>query len=35
MSICDLQPPQVQCVTRLWHPNIDVTGEVCLRWEKQ
>ena len=26
-----LQPPNVTCLTRLWHPNINETGEVCLR----
>ena len=27
-----LQPPHVVCRTRLWHPNINETGEVCLRY---
>lgn len=25
-----LQPPVVKCLTRLWHPNITESGEVCL-----
>lgn len=24
------KPPDVRCSTRLWHPNINETGEVCL-----
>ena len=24
------KPPNVLCLTRLWHPNINETGEVCL-----
>lgn len=26
----NLSPPQVKCLTRLWHPNISEEGEVCL-----
>lgn len=26
-----LQPPKVKCLTRIWHPNITETGEICLR----
>ncbi|KAF5919322.1 hypothetical protein HPG69_010722 [Diceros bicornis minor] len=25
-----LQPPKVKCLTRIWHPNITETGEICL-----
>ena len=25
-----LQPPEVACRTRIWHPNITENGEVCL-----
>ncbi|NWY27700.1 UBE2F enzyme, partial [Pheucticus melanocephalus] len=30
--ICFLswQPPKVKCLTRIWHPNITETGEICL-----
>lgn len=24
------QPPIVKCITKLWHPNITESGEVCL-----
>nr|XP_051694204.1 NEDD8-conjugating enzyme UBE2F isoform X2 [Oryctolagus cuniculus] len=24
------QPPRVRCLTRMWHPNITETGEICL-----
>ena len=24
------QPPQVKCLTKLWHPNINEDGDVCL-----
>uniref|UniRef100_A0A8C8VPP8 UBC core domain-containing protein n=1 Tax=Pelusios castaneus TaxID=367368 RepID=A0A8C8VPP8_9SAUR len=24
------QPPKVKCLTRIWHPNITETGEICL-----
>ena len=23
-------PPEVRCVTKLWHPNITEQGEICL-----
>ena len=26
----NLKPPQVKCVTKLWHPNISLDGAVCL-----
>ena len=26
----NITPPQVKCLTRLWHPNISEEGEVCL-----
>eukprot|EP00731_Ephydatia_muelleri_P020127 Em0012g952a len=26
----NIKPPHVHCRTRLWHPNINETGEVCL-----
>ncbi|NXS15421.1 UBE2F enzyme, partial [Mystacornis crossleyi] len=31
-AICFLsrQPPKVKCLTRIWHPNITETGEICL-----
>lgn len=25
-----LQPPVVKCLTKLWHPNINEDGDVCL-----
>lgn len=28
----NIKPPSVTCLTRLWHPNINETGEVCLRY---
>lgn len=30
-----LQPPSVKCITKLWHPNISETGEVCLSLLRQ
>lgn len=27
---CLFQPPLVRCTTKLWHPNITESGEVCL-----
>lgn len=30
-SLSALQPPKVKCLTRIWHPNITETGEICLR----
>lgn len=29
------QPPRVKCLTRLWHPNINVDGDVCLSLLRQ
>lgn len=29
---CFSQPPKVKCLTRIWHPNIAETGEICLRY---
>ncbi|KAK2526155.1 hypothetical protein Q9233_008788 [Columba guinea] len=26
----DDSPPKVKCLTRIWHPNITETGEICL-----
>ncbi|XP_003388007.1 PREDICTED: NEDD8-conjugating enzyme UBE2F-like [Amphimedon queenslandica] len=26
----NIKPPSVICLTRLWHPNINETGDVCL-----
>ncbi|KAM9692107.1 NEDD8-conjugating enzyme UBE2F isoform 2-T3 [Dama dama] len=26
----DTEPPKVKCLTRIWHPNITETGEICL-----
>ena len=26
----NIAPPQVKCLTRLWHPNISEEGDVCL-----
>ncbi|XP_040213437.1 NEDD8-conjugating enzyme UBE2F isoform X2 [Rana temporaria] len=26
----DHMPPKVKCLTRIWHPNITETGEICL-----
>ncbi|EAW71131.1 ubiquitin-conjugating enzyme E2F (putative), isoform CRA_d, partial [Homo sapiens] len=23
-------PPKVKCLTKIWHPNITETGEICL-----
>ncbi|EPY86132.1 NEDD8-conjugating enzyme UBE2F [Camelus ferus] len=27
----NMVPPKVRCLTRIWHPNITETGEICLR----
>uniref|UniRef100_A0A8C6ZAZ9 E2 NEDD8-conjugating enzyme n=1 Tax=Nothoprocta perdicaria TaxID=30464 RepID=A0A8C6ZAZ9_NOTPE len=27
----NMVPPKVKCMTRIWHPNITETGEICLR----
>ncbi|EDS41244.1 nedd8-conjugating enzyme nce2 [Culex quinquefasciatus] len=24
------KPPKVKCLTKLWHPNINVEGDICL-----
>lgn len=32
LSLSLLQPPKVKCLTKIWHPNITETGEICLRW---
>ena len=32
---CSFQPPNVTCNTRLWHPNINEDGEVCLSLLRQ
>uniref|UniRef100_A0A671QUD8 E2 NEDD8-conjugating enzyme n=1 Tax=Sinocyclocheilus anshuiensis TaxID=1608454 RepID=A0A671QUD8_9TELE len=26
----NMVPPRVKCLTRIWHPNIAETGEICL-----
>ncbi|XP_034942802.1 NEDD8-conjugating enzyme UBE2F-like [Chelonus insularis] len=26
----NMTPPKVKCLTKLWHPNINLDGEVCL-----
>ncbi|KAK9758581.1 Ubiquitin-conjugating enzyme [Popillia japonica] len=31
----NMVPPIVKCITRLWHPNINETGEVCLSLLRQ
>lgn len=31
----NMVPPKVRCLTRLWHPNISETGEVCLSLLRQ
>lgn len=31
LSLSALQPPKVKCLTKIWHPNITETGEICLR----
>lgn len=30
-----LQPPKVKCLTKLWHPNISVNGDICLSLLRQ
>ncbi|XP_045150359.1 NEDD8-conjugating enzyme UBE2F [Echinops telfairi] len=27
----NMVPPKVKCLTRIWHPNITETGDICLR----
>lgn len=31
----NIVPPKVQCQTRIWHPNINEDGEVCLSLLRQ
>ncbi|XP_064598362.1 NEDD8-conjugating enzyme UBE2F-like [Liolophura sinensis] len=31
----NIVPPRVYCTTRIWHPNIDENGEVCLSLLRQ
>lgn len=31
----NMVPPEVKCTTRLWHPNISESGEVCLSLLRQ
>lgn len=31
----NMVPPQVKCLTKLWHPNISETGDVCLSLLRQ
>ncbi|KAJ8736689.1 hypothetical protein PYW08_007345 [Mythimna loreyi] len=31
----NMAPPRVKCLTRLWHPNINVDGDVCLSLLRQ
>ncbi|CAI9738570.1 Hypothetical predicted protein [Octopus vulgaris] len=31
----NIVPPKVRCETRIWHPNIDEDGEVCLSLLRQ
>ncbi|XP_021034403.1 NEDD8-conjugating enzyme UBE2F-B-like isoform X2 [Mus caroli] len=26
----NMVPPKVKCLTKIWHPNITETGEICL-----
>lgn len=26
----NMAPPKVKCLTKLWHPNINVEGDICL-----
>lgn len=30
-----LQPPEVKCLTKLWHPNISEEGDICLSLLRQ
>lgn len=29
------QPPRVKCLTKLWHPNINLDGDICLSLLRQ
>ncbi|XP_045446762.1 NEDD8-conjugating enzyme UBE2F-like [Melitaea cinxia] len=31
----NMAPPKVKCLTRLWHPNINVDGDICLSLLRQ
>lgn len=31
----NMAPPKVKCLTKLWHPNISVTGDICLSLLRQ
>uniref|UniRef100_A0A8C4NBD4 E2 NEDD8-conjugating enzyme n=1 Tax=Eptatretus burgeri TaxID=7764 RepID=A0A8C4NBD4_EPTBU len=31
----NMVPPKVKCLTRIWHPNIAETGEICLSLLRQ
>ena len=31
-SYSTLQPPIASCKTKIWHPNINEEGQICLRW---
>ncbi|KAL3290342.1 hypothetical protein HHI36_023686 [Cryptolaemus montrouzieri] len=31
----NMVPPKVKCLTKLWHPNISETGEICLSLLRQ
>lgn len=31
----NMVPPKVRCLTKLWHPNISETGEICLSLLRQ
>ena len=32
---CLLQPPKALCLTKIWHPNITESGEICLSLLRQ
>uniref|UniRef100_A0A2R9BWI3 UBC core domain-containing protein n=1 Tax=Pan paniscus TaxID=9597 RepID=A0A2R9BWI3_PANPA len=29
-DVYNMVPPKVRCLTKIWHPNITETGEICL-----
>ncbi|XP_023335220.1 NEDD8-conjugating enzyme UBE2F [Eurytemora carolleeae] len=31
----NMSPPEVKCLTKLWHPNINEDGEICLSLLRQ